>query len=145
MWSLGPAQGRTWSTPSDESPASAQPRGSDLEHHLQNIAKSIKSAGPSPSGEWGLPEQSSSAAFLQELPGNADGRLTAFLPSALGEDKSHSDQSRPSHPRSRVMGQRAAGSPGGFSLPCVGLVDSVALLVYSLHLTGRMLLALANS
>jgi len=31
-----------------------------------------------------------------------------------------------------------------FSRLCVDLVDSVALVVYSLQVTGRMLLALAN-
>lgn len=78
----------------------------------------MKSARPSPSGEWDLPEQSSSAAFVRELheepPGNADGRLAAFSPSAPGEEESRSDQNPPSHSHSRVMGQRAAGSHGGF-------------------------------
>lgn len=63
-------------------PSSSQPGGSDLEHHLWSIAKQTKCAGPSPSVEWGLPEQSSSVAFLQELheepPWNADGWLMAF-------------------------------------------------------------------
>lgn len=78
----------------------------------------MRTVGPSPSGEWELPEQSSAVAFFQELhekpPGNADGQLAAFSPSTPGEEESLSDQNPPSHPRSRGMGQRATGSRGGF-------------------------------
>jgi len=75
-----------------------------------------KSAGPSPSGEAARAElfSSLSPGTARSAPGNADGWLAAFSPSALREDESHSDQNAPSRPRSGVVGERAAGSHGGF-------------------------------